>query len=202
MTSSKTEFKRSFVQKLWYAWYRSMGWDAEYVEPGIDKYVIIVAPHTSNLDFLIGFIFSRAYPLPFPRFIAKKSAFVGPIGWLGRAVGGIPVDRTQRTNFVDQVAEQFNLHEQFVVAITPEGTRSKVTYWKSGFYHIARAAGVPIVMATIDYGKKQIRYGAVLYPSGDLDADMEKIRKFYEGATGRHPERQGAIEIQPPKSEK
>ena len=197
MAASSTEFKRGFVQQLWYMWYRAMGWDAEYTEPGLNKYVIIVSPHTSNLDFLIGFIFSRAYPLPRPHFIAKKSAFRGPIGWLGRKVGGIPVDRNQRTNFVDQVAEQFRQHEQFVVAITPEGTRSKVTYWKSGFYHIARAAQVPIVLSTIDYGRKQIRYGATLYPTGDIDADMEKIRKFYAGSQGRHPERQGPIELQP-----
>lgn len=197
MTAEQGEFKRSFVQNLWYAWYKLMGWTAEYSEPDAKSYVVIVWPHTSNLDFLIGFIFSRAYPMPFPHFLAKESVFRGVLGKLGRAVGGIPVRRSERTNLVEQVTEAFKQNERLVLAITPEGTRSKTHYWKSGFYYMAQAANVPIVMATIDYGKKMIRYGSWFMPSGDIEADMEIIRRFYAGAQGRHPERQGEIRLKP-----
>jgi 1-acyl-sn-glycerol-3-phosphate acyltransferase len=189
--------KQGFIPTLWYWWFRLMGWKAVYYEPGIDKYVVIVYPHTSNFDFFIGFTFSRAWPLPFPHFIAKASAFKGPIGALGRAVGGIPVDRSKRTNFVEQVAAEFKAHDKMVLAVTPEGTRSKSPYWKTGFYYMAQAADVPVVMASIDYSKKLITYGEVLYPSGDLEADMELIRQFYAGAVGQHPERQGEIVLRP-----
>lgn len=197
MTAEGTTFQRSFMQTLWYWLFRLLGWSAEYHEPGINKYVIIVWPHTSNFDFPLGFIFSRAYPLPRPHFLAKDSVFKGWIGPLARWAGGIPVDRSKSTNFVDQVAEQFKRHPHFVVAVTPEGTRGKTRYWKSGFYYMALAANVPVVMATIDYGKKMIRYGASFMPTGDLEADFEIIRRFYAGAQGRHPERQGEIRVRP-----
>lgn len=201
MTAQSTEFKRSFVQNLWYAWYRAMGWTAIYKDPGIKKYVIIVWPHTSNLDFPTGFIFSRAYPLPKPHFLAKASAFKGIWGPIGRAVGGIPVDRSASNNLVDQVAAVFAERDEIALAVTPEGTRSKTHYWKSGFYYIALAAKVPIVMATIDFAKKCIIYGESFTPSGDIEADMEIIRRFYAGAQGRHPERQGEIRLRPREEE-
>lgn len=199
MPSAKVpgERKKGFIPTLWFWLLRALGWKATYYEPGRDKYIIIVYPHTSNFDFIIGFIFSRAYPLPFPHFIAKASAFKGPFGALGRAVGGIPVDRSKRTNFVEQIAAEFKARDKIVLAVTPEGTRSKSPYWKTGFYYMAQAAGVPIVLASIDYATKQITYGEVLHPSGDLEADMGLIRKFYAGAVGRHPERQGAIALRP-----
>ena len=197
MTATDTTFERNFGQRLWYSLFRLLGWKAEYQEPGIDKYVIIVYPHTSNFDFFIGFIFSRAYPLPSPRFFAKSSVFKGVIGRILRKVGGIPVDRSKSTGFVEQVAAEFRRHDHFVVAITPEGTRKRTRYWKSGFYHIARAADVPVVMATIDYSQKLIRYGTLLHPTGDMEADTLEIRAYYGNARGRHPERQGPIEFHP-----
>lgn len=197
MTVSADTLTRTFSQKIWYKIFRMMGWCADYHEPDVDKYVVIVWPHTSNLDFFIGFIFSRAYPMPFPHFLAKRSVFKGPLGWLGRKVGGIPVDRSRRSNFVDQIVAEFDRHAHFILAITPEGTRTRTRYWKSGFYYIAQAAHVPIVMATIDYSQKQIRYGALIEPTGNIEADMQLIRRFYAGAQGRHPDRQGDIEIQP-----
>jgi 1-acyl-sn-glycerol-3-phosphate acyltransferase len=192
--------QRAPKQNLWTLWFRSMGWTADYQEPDFAKYIVIVWPHTSNLDFYIGFIFSRAYGLPQPHFLAKKSYFVGPVGWLGRKVGGIPVDRSKSTNFVDQVVAEFNRRAKFVLAVTPEGTRGKTDYWKSGFYYMALAADVPVVMATIDFPKKHITYGAWFKPSGDLEADMDIIRTQYAGAKGRHPERQGEIRMRPPEA--
>jgi len=193
MTIQATEHKRGFSQTLWYWLFRLFGWKAAYYEPGIPKFVVIVWPHTANFDFFIGVIFSRAYPMPFPHFFAKKSAFRGILGPIMRWVGGVPVDRSRSTNFVDQVAEEFARHDHFVIAITPEGTRSKTAYWKSGFYYIALAAKVPIVMATIDYPTKFITYGKWFMPSGDMDADLAILRANYAGALGRHPERMGEI---------
>lgn len=195
MFAQATLHKRTFFQSLWFWLFRLLGWNAAYVDPGVSKYVVIVWPHTSNFDFFIGFIFSRAYPMPFPHFMAKSSLFRGMLGPVMRWLGGIPVDRSKRTQFVEQVAAVFARHERFVLAITPEGTRSAVPYWKSGFYHIAQAAKVPIVMATIDYGRKFIAYGTSFMPTGDIEADMENIRSFYQGSLGRHADRQGEIRL-------
>lgn len=197
MTAEGTTFRRTFLQTLWYWLFRGLGWNADYREPGLNKYIIIVWPHTSNFDFPLGFIFSRAYPLPRPHFLAKDSAFKGIFGPIARKMGGIAVDRSKSTNFVDQVAAEFNRHETFVLAVTPEGTRSRTPHWKSGFYYMALAANVPVVMATIDYAKKLISYGAYFMPSGNLEADLEIIRRHYAGAQGRHPERQGEIKFRP-----
>lgn len=197
MTSKATTFRRTFMQTLWYWLFRSLGWNADYREPGINKYIIIVWPHTSNFDFPLGFIFSRAYPLPTPHFLAKNSAFKGIWGPIGRKVGGIAVDRSKSSNFVDQVAAEFARRDKFVLAVTPEGTRSKTPYWKSGFYYMALAANVPVVMATIDYSKKTIFYGTSFMPSGNTEADLDIIRRYYAGAQGRHPERMGEIRFRP-----
>lgn len=197
MTAETAGFRRNFGQTLWYWLFRALGWNADYREPGVSKYIIIVWPHTSYWDFPLGFIFSRAYPLPRPHFVAKDSAFKGIMGPIARWVGGIPVDRSKSTNFVDQVAAEFDRHERFALAVTPEGTRRKTPHWKSGFYYMALAANVPVVMATIDYAKKLISYGASFMPSGDLEADFEIIRRYYAGAQGRHPENQGEIRPRP-----
>jgi 1-acyl-sn-glycerol-3-phosphate acyltransferase len=196
--TANTQVQRTFVQKLWYWLFKLLGWSANYSKPDFTKYVVIVWPHTSNLDFIIGFIFSRAYGLPQPHFLAKDSSFKGIMGKIGRAVGGIPVNRSKSTNFVEQVAAEFGRHEDFVLAVTPEGTRSKTEYWKSGFYYMAMAAKVPVVMATIDFPKKLISYNAWFTPSGDIEADMDIIRRHYAGVQGRHPERMGEIRLRPP----
>lgn len=185
------------MQTLWYWLFRLIGWDGVYHKPDTEKFIIIVAPHTSNFDFFIGFIFSRAFGMPSPNFLAKDSAFRGVLGPIMRWLGGIPVNRRERTNFVDQVAAAFIERKRMILAITPEGTRSKVEYWKSGFYHIALKANVPIVMATIDYARKFITCGDMVVATGDMEADMDKIRAFYAGSTARHPERQGEIRFRP-----
>ena len=195
-------FKRTFMQKLWYALFRLIGWKAEYYDPGTNKYICVVWPHTSNLDFFIGFIFSRAYPLPNPNFFAKDSVFKSWLGPLARKVGGIPVIRDRSTKFVDQVAAEFQRREKMMIAITPEGTRKLTEYWRSGFYYMALAAKIPLVLASMDYSKHLIIYGKTLMPTGDLDADMARIREFYAGVVGRHIERQGEIRIRPSDEEK
>jgi 1-acyl-sn-glycerol-3-phosphate acyltransferase len=159
-------------------------------------------PHTSNFDFFIGFIYSRAFAIPFPNFLAKDSAFRGWIGKLGRKVGGIPVNRSERTNFVDQVAAEFQKRDRMILAITPEGTRSRTDYWKSGFYHMAMKANVPVIMAYIDYARKYIACGDVAEITGDMDADIAKIRAYFASVTPRHPERHGEIRFRPASDEK
>lgn len=194
-------FKRTFMQTLWYALFRLIGWKANYYDPGTNKYICVVWPHTSNLDFFIGFIFSRAYPLPNPNFFAKDSLFKGTFGPIWRWLGGIPVVRDRSTNFVDQVAAEFQRRDKIMIAITPEGTRKHTEYWRSGFYYIALAAKTPLVLASMDYSKRLITYGKTLMPTGDLDADLERIREFYAGVMGRHPERQGEIRMKPSSDE-
>ena len=194
-------FKRTFMQTLWYALFRLIGWKANYYDPGTNKYICVVWPHTSNLDFFIGFIFSRAYPLPNPNFFAKDSLFKGTFGPIWRWLGGIPVVRDRSTNFVDQVAAEFQRRDKIMIAITPEGTRKHTEYWRSGFYYIALAAKTPLVLGSMDYSKRLITYGKTLMPTGDLDADLERIREFYAGVMGRHPERQGEIRMKPSSDE-
>lgn len=195
-------FKRTFMQNLWYALFRLIGWKATYYDPGTNKYICVVWPHTSNLDFFIGFIFSRAYPLPNPNFFAKDSLFKGTFGPIWRWLGGIPVVRDRSTNFVDQVAAEFQRRDKIMIAITPEGTRKHTEYWRSGFYYIALAAKTPLVLGSMDYSKRLITYGKTLMPTGDLDADLERIREFYAGVMGRHPERQGEIRMKPSSDER
>jgi len=187
MSAAMPAVQRTFFQRIWYFFFRLFGWDGVYMAPNVPKYICIVAPHTSNFDFFIGFIYSRAFPMPFTHFLAKDSVFKGVAGWFMRRAGGIPVNRRERQNFARQIADQFARHEKFTIAITPEGTRSKTEYWKSGFYHIAMAAKVPIVMAIMDYRQKFITLGPWIMPTGDVEADLAKIRTVYAGSLGRHP---------------
>lgn len=153
MTVQTLPLRRTPLQTLWYWLYRLLGWNGEYRHPHTDKFIIIVAPHTSNLDFFIGFIYSRAFAMPFPNFLAKDSLFRGFFGPVWRWLGGIPVNRSERTNFVDQVAAEFQKRKRMILAITPEGTRSRSEYWKTGFYYMAQKANVPVIMASIDYAR-------------------------------------------------
>ncbi|MCB0044215.1 MAG: 1-acyl-sn-glycerol-3-phosphate acyltransferase [Caldilineaceae bacterium] len=199
MPSSLPEQKpRTWSQHIWYFFFRRiLGWRVLGNIPAESKYVIIVAPHTSNLDFFIGFIASRAIPLPFPNFAAKHTVFVGPIGALLKKLGGIPINRTKNHNVVDQIIDAFKERDHMIMAITPEGTRSKVQYWRSGFYHIAVGADAPIVMVAFDYEHRQIVLAPPFTPCGDPQVDMARIQEFYSEIQGRHPERQGPIGIRP-----
>lgn len=152
------------------------------------KCVICVAPHTSNWDLLLGLLVytsmgRKAY------FLIKKDWFFFPLNFLFKSLGGIPVDRSVNNSLTDQMAEEFKKRKEFQIAITPEGTRQGNREWKKGFYYIALAANVPIVVVALDYKKKEVNFKKVLYPSGNIDVDMPIIRTFYEGVTARHPEK-------------
>jgi 1-acyl-sn-glycerol-3-phosphate acyltransferase len=165
------------------------GWHTNgSLPPGIKKAVMIVAPHTSTWDFVIGRLTFYGTG-PKLRVLIKKEAFFFPLGYLLKALGGVPVDRGKKNYMVENVASLYKEYKSLVVVITPEGTRRLARHWKKGFYMIAIEAKVPIALAFIDYRNKTGGVGPLLYPSGDFDKDMEIIYAFYRDKTPRHPER-------------
>lgn len=172
---------------------KSLGWTVEADWPKSRKYVLIVYPHTSNWDFLLGICAARALGLD-AHFIGKHSLFRKPFGWFFRALGGIPVDRRRKDNLIRQVAAQFDAAEAFVLGLAPEGTRSGTDHWKSGFYHIARAAKVPVAMAYLDYGQKKIGLGGEFWPGDDIDEAYRFAREFFAGKRGRNPGQESTIQ--------
>ena len=168
---------------------RLMGWRFTGEIPNARKLVLIVAPHTSNWDFVVGFAAKLALSLR-AKYLGKDSLFRAPWGWFFRITGGIPVDRGNSHRVVEQVVAEFARRDQMVLALAPEGTRKKVAEWRSGFWHIARGAGVPILMVAFDFGTREIRLGPALMPGEDLATDMARIRAHYATVRGRNPENQ------------
>ncbi len=151
------------------------------------KSVVIVVPHTSWHDFYIGLLVRQIVGLRIS-FLGKKELFKWPLGWYFRKVGGIPLDRTSGQNKVEAIAELFKNREELRLALAPEGTRKKVKEWKSGFYHIAKTAGVPIIMVSFDFGKKQNMISEPFYPTDDQEKDMEFMYSFFKDVKGKKPE--------------
>jgi 1-acyl-sn-glycerol-3-phosphate acyltransferase len=174
-----------FVLKL-------MGWRTHVIPPHTPRYVLIGAPHTSNWDFLLALLLMTVERIPI-RILGKDSLFRWPLGGFMRSLGAIPVNRRERTNMVDQVVARFDGNEDLIIGLSPEGTRSKTSRWRTGFYYIALKAKVPIVMAYLDYKNKVCGIGPSLKPSGDINSDFTKIRDFYSGILGKFPHKQGAI---------
>ena len=185
-----------FSQALFQWLMKLAGWRIAGELPTLRRYVLIGAPHTSNWDFIIGMLLKYSLGMRF-NFVGKDSLFRGPMGILMRRLGGIPVNRRSRNNFVEQIVAAFKEREDLVIVITPEGTRSKSSYWRTGFYYIALGAGVPIVMGYLDYKHKVVGFGPTFTPSGDINADFAFLRDFYQGKTGKFPEKQGAVELRP-----
>lgn len=166
-----------------------IGWKiGSTLDPAIKKCVLVAAPHTSNYDYLISLatLYSGGIKV---RFLAKDSLFKFPLGIIMRASGGIPVDRSKHTNMVEAMIHMFEQSEELILMIPAEGTRSFVKEWKSGFYHTAMGAKVPIAMGYLDYGKKVSGYGDLFYPTGDYKKDLTDIQNFYRQFTARHPEK-------------
>ena len=184
--------KSPLSQRLAHIILRLIGWRTHVLNPRLTRYVLIGAPHTSNWDFGLMLLLMAAEQLPI-RFMGKDSLFRGPLGPVMRSLGGIPVNRRERTNLVDQIVAKFDEYDDLIIGLAPEGTRSKTSHWKTGFYYIALRAKVPIAMAYLDYGNKIIGVGSSFMPSGDLKADFEIIREFYTGVIGKNPHRQGKI---------
>jgi len=167
---------------------RLLGWRVDGKLPDLPKFVLIGAPHTSNWDFILflGVIFSLRANV---RFMGKAEIFRSPIGFFFRYCGGVPVDRKKSTGLVEQMVKACNESEKFILTIAPEGTRHQVQEWKRGFYHIARGAGIPIVIAVVDGKHKTVRVGQVFHPTEDIEADMKSIQEFFAGVVGINPRR-------------
>lgn len=166
-----------------------MGWKSVGSFPtDLKKYVVIVAPHTSGWDFVIGLLFRKALHLKHARYLGKDSLFKPPFGFFFRWLGGYPVDRSSSHNLVDQVADIFSKHDEFAVALSPEGTRKRVDKLKTGFYNIARKANVPIIMVAFDYKRKLTVISEPLLATDNQQADFEKILGFYRTIEGKYPE--------------
>jgi 1-acyl-sn-glycerol-3-phosphate acyltransferase len=176
-----------FLRGVGRLYLRISGWRVEGRFPDAAKTVVIAAPHTSNWDMPL--MLAIAWVLDVrPAWLGKQELFRRPFGWFMRRLGGVPVDRTVRQNTVQQAVDRFDAVERLHLVIPPSGTRSRSTHWRSGFYHIARGAGVPIVCAFLDYRRKVGGIGPVLRASGDVAADMAHIRGFYVGITSKYPE--------------
>ena len=166
---------------------RLFGWKVVVTLPDYSKCVICVAPHTSNWDFILG---KLAYGSIGRKagFLMKKEWFFFPLGYLFRAMGGIPVDRKSSSSLTDQLADRFEKNDRLAIAITPEATRKSNPDWKLGFYYTALKAQVPIVLAYIDYKDKQIGLTQSIIPSGNVEKEMTEIKNFYRNRQGKHPE--------------
>lgn len=170
-----------------FIFFKIWGWQLNGSFPHLDKCVVIVVPHTSWVDFLLGLLVRRVIQKDI-NFIAKKSLFKFPFGWYFRWMGGTPIDRSKSSNAVLAIVDIFNQHQTFRLALSPEGTRKKVTQWKTGFYYIAKAAKVPIVMAAFDYGKRQIKFSEPQYPTDDIELDFKNYKIFFKGVLGKVPD--------------
>jgi len=161
------------------------GWRIVGELPAVPKLVAIAAPHSTNWDVIWGLLFKVGMRLDI-HFIAKREAFFWPVGPVLRNVGAIAIDRKAAHGVVGAMRREFETRERFWLAIAPEGTRKKVETWKSGFWRIAREAGVPIMPAYFHYPEKTIGLGPLFYPTDDLDADMARIREFYRPWQGKN----------------
>lgn len=176
------------VRRLLLAMYRLRGWKASGEVPEPRRFIIIAAPHTSNWDF-VNFLGLTADLKVRAHFMGKLSLFRWPIGGFMKQMGGIPVDRHNASNAVAQMVEQFARRAEFMLTVAPEGTRGKAKKWRTGFYQIALAAKVPMVVGLMDYGTKTGGLGPLIWPTGDFRADMTKVLEVYKSCIPRFPER-------------
>lgn len=164
------------------------GWTVEARLPDYPKSLICVAPHTSNWDFVLGELAIRSIGRR-AGFLMKEAWFRWPLGYLFRALGGIPVPRKRGSSLTEAIVKKYNESERLNIAITPEGTRSATAKWHSGFLYIAREADVPLVLAVIDYGKKHIMIDREYRPTGNVDHDMHYIKQYYSRFQAKYPDK-------------
>ena len=181
--------------------FRILGWKIVGQRPTEPKFVLIAAPHTSGWDVPIMIMAAYHFKIKLNWF-GKDSSFRWPLGLLTRRLGGIAIDRSQRENKVANMAAQIKAADEFAFALSPEGTRHK-SHWKTGFYHIANQAGIPLICSFIDFGTKTAGIGPTIHLTGDIEADMAPIREFYRHVTPKHPARFDVdMPLKPPDSKK
>ncbi len=174
-----------------FIYFKVLGWkvvgNVNMSKDTVKKAVLIAVPHTSWHDFYIGVLLRKVVGVK-SNFIGKKELFIGPFGWYLKAIGGAPIDRGSSQNKVEAIAKLFDQQEEFRLALAPEGTRKKVEKWRTGFYYIAKAAKVPIIMFTLDFENKQNKISEPFYPTDNLEADFAFMKRFFEGVKGKIPE--------------
>lgn len=177
------------LRPLYILIFKLLGWKIEGDFPrDIKKYIVAVAPHTSNWDFPLGVMARSILRRQDAHFLGKDSLFKPPFGWFFRWLGGYPVDRSSSHDVVQQVVDIFNAHENFILALAPEGTRKKVDKLRTGFYYIAKGAKVPIVPAGFDFSTKRIVIGSPMMTTDNFDQDMQTLLAFYRKMKGKNPE--------------
>jgi 1-acyl-sn-glycerol-3-phosphate acyltransferase len=177
---------------LAYRFLKSLGWDIDGQLPDTRKFVLVAAPHTSNWDFMYMYLVAKSLGIPI-NWMGKEELFKGPMGPVSRALGGIAVRRGQSMNMVQQMAQAFAERDELILAVPPAGTRRKMSHWRSGFYHIALGARVPLTLGFVDYARKEVGIGPVFMPSGNVTTDMDIIRAFYSTITPKYPEEMSEI---------
>jgi len=179
---------RRWLAKIIY--YKLLGWQIKgnykVIEKDIKKAVIILAPHTSWYDFYIGILLRTLTGIK-TKFIGKKELFVFPFNLFFKFLGGSPIDRSKNSNVVEQIVDKFENESNFKLALSPEGTRKKVEKWRTGFYYIAKAAKVPIVMITLDFKNKTNKFSKPFYTTDNTEEDFKYIRGFFKDVQGRIP---------------
>lgn len=170
------------------AYLKLAGWKVRGDFPALDKAVLVAAPHTSNWDGLNMLATAGFYRVKL-RWMGKKSLTTGPFGGVIKWLGCVPIDRSAANDVVRAMTEAFAAEPRMILAIPPEGTRSATREWKTGFYHIARAANVPLILSVLDYGAKTISLAAIVTPTGDYDADLAVIQSHYANAVGKHADK-------------
>jgi 1-acyl-sn-glycerol-3-phosphate acyltransferase len=169
-----------------FIYYKLLGWKLQGKFPShLDKFVIIVVPHTSWWDFLLGLLVREVWNEQI-NYIGKKSLFDSPLGWFFKWTGGTPIDRSKISDTVKATAQIFSERKKFRLALSPEGTRKKVEKWKTGFYFIAKIANVPIVLIAFDYGKKEIKVSEPYIVTDNQEADFKNFQDFFEGVEGKN----------------
>lgn len=167
--------------------YRRMGWTARVTVDLPEKFIVCLAPHTSNVDFLIGQLYGRAEGLGCG-FLMKKEWFFWPLGPVFRRMGGVPVCRDRHTSLTARLAATARETPRFRLCVTPEGTRRLTTEWRKGFYYIALGAGIPILLYGLDFERRLIECTRAVMPTGDAEADMREIKRYFRGYRGKHPD--------------
>ena len=168
--------------------YKQMGWTLNVTERHPDKYIICLAPHTSNWDFVLGELYNGSVGLKC-NFLMKKEWFFWPLGVLMRRMGGVPVYRSRQMGSTDLLAKKAIEADEFRLCITPEGPRKPNREWKRGFYYIALKANIPIVLYGLDYERRLIKCTKMVVPTGDIEKDMQEIKEYFREFKGRHPEK-------------
>ena len=177
------------------------GWTLDRTNPPVTNCVVIAAPHTSNWDFILMLLFAGAFGLKIS-WMGKSNLFIKPFGYFLRLIGGISINRRKKNQIVDHMISLFRQRENFLLVVPVEGTRARANFWKSGFYHIAKGANVPILPTFLDYGNKRGGFGVPIITTNNLLSDMQKIRDFYAPFKGKFPSNSGPVKLQEEETKK